>query len=81
MTGPRSATPIEHGTLNGARKHRYRRVPLCNPCRAEERKYQRERAAIRRKSRAEERAEQGLPTYLTEDQWQARVAARKAAAR
>ena len=74
-------TPIDHGTLNGARKERRRGIPLCGPCREKEREYGRERAAARRKSLAEERAEQGLPNHLTEDQWQARVAARKAAAR
>ncbi|TLQ43459.1 hypothetical protein [Streptomyces marianii] len=53
--------PIAHGTYKGARQHRYREEPLCEPCRIAENAYQNERYAARR-------------GYLTEEQWQARQA-------
>lgn len=74
-------TSIEHGTLNGARKEARRRLPICDACRVPMRAYQAERARARRRTAAEERAERGLPNYLTEDEWQAHVAAREAAKR
>jgi hypothetical protein len=54
--------PIAHGTYRGARQHRYRKEPLCEPCRLAENAYQNERYAQRKQ-------EQG---YLTEEEWQAR---------
>lgn len=74
-------TPIEHGTLNGARKEAHRGLPICDACRVPMRAYQTERARARRRAAAEERAERGLPTYYTEEQWQQIVAARKAGPR
>jgi hypothetical protein len=79
MAKPRG--PIDHGTLNGARTEQHRRLPICALCRPLLRAYNRETAAARRAALAERRAAQGLPTYLTEDEWQAHVAAREAAAR
>ncbi|MCX5587601.1 hypothetical protein [Streptomyces erythrochromogenes] len=40
--------PIAHGTVNGAKQHRYRKEPLCYPCRVAEAAGQRDRAAARR---------------------------------
>lgn len=40
--------PIAHGTYRGARQHRYRKEPLCEPCRLADLAYQRQRYAIRR---------------------------------
>lgn len=57
--------PIAHGTVRGARQHRYRKDPLCQPCRDAENAHQREQAAGKPKQ------------YLTEEEWQARVAARR----
>ncbi|MEV7793374.1 hypothetical protein AB0O68_15480 [Streptomyces sp. NPDC087512] len=54
--------PIAHGTYKGARQHRYRKEPLCEPCRQAENTYQNEK--YRRRKQAE--------GFLTEDQWQAR---------
>lgn len=44
--------PIAHGTYNGARQHRYRKEPLCQPCRDAENAYQRQQKQdARKKSR------------------------------
>jgi hypothetical protein len=44
--------PIAHGTFKGARQHRYRKEPLCEPCRLAENAYQNERnRALRQTSR------------------------------
>lgn len=40
--GPKTPTPIDHGTLSGARKHRWRNIPMCEDCAAAERAYGRE---------------------------------------
>lgn len=69
--------PIAHGTLRGAKQHRYRKEQLCEPCHQAEAEYQRERYQTagkpkRKKSTAPQR-------YLTEEEWQAKVAARNAA--
>lgn len=40
--------PIAHGTPNGAKQHRYRKEPLCQPCRVAEAADQRERYIARR---------------------------------
>ncbi|MEV8042423.1 hypothetical protein AB0P02_01080 [Streptomyces griseoluteus] len=40
--------PIAHGTFKGARQHRYRKEPLCEPCREAENAYTRERQRARR---------------------------------
>lgn len=55
--------PIAHGTYRGARQHRYRKEPLCEPCRIAENTYQNDRYAKRR-------------VHLTEAEWQAKQAAR-----
>lgn len=68
--------PIAHGTLAGAKQHRYRKEPVCEPCRGAERDYQRERYGVRRASEVPDG--QPSPLFLTEEQWQERVAARKA---
>jgi len=39
--------PIAHGTPNGAKQHRYRKEPLCQPCRVAEAADQRRRYAAR----------------------------------
>ncbi|HZF92029.1 hypothetical protein [Streptomyces sp.] len=54
--------PIAHGTYRGARQHRYRKEPLCEPCRLAENAYTKERYAERKKAEG----------YLTEEQWQGR---------
>ncbi|MFJ1995269.1 hypothetical protein [Streptomyces asiaticus] len=59
--------PIAHGTYKGARQHYYRREPLCDDCRQAERDY-------RNKLR------HGRSGYLTEEEWQARQAARNGGA-
>ncbi|QFQ97428.1 hypothetical protein F9278_15780 [Streptomyces phaeolivaceus] len=65
--------PINHGTFRGARQHRYRKEPLCQPCQNAENAYQRERNAkgLRKKAAPKPKV------YLTEEEWQARVAARQ----
>ncbi|MEC3993971.1 hypothetical protein VSR01_10620 [Actinacidiphila sp. DG2A-62] len=63
--------PIAHGELRGARQHRYRKEPLCEACRRAENEYQRNKPKSPRKASSQQ--------YLTEEEWQARVAARKAA--
>lgn len=71
LTRPRGGSerkPIAHATYRGARQHRYRKEPLCEPCRLAENAYQNERYAQR--TAAPKR-------YLTEEEWQARVAARR----
>ncbi|MCB5168045.1 hypothetical protein LG634_24860 [Streptomyces bambusae] len=40
--------PIAHGTVNGAKQHRWRKEPLCYPCRIAEAAGQRDRAAARK---------------------------------
>ncbi|GAQ52114.1 hypothetical protein [Streptomyces acidiscabies] len=55
--------PIAHGTFRGARQHRYREEPLC----------QRERSGGKPRKKAAPKPKQ----YLTEEEWQARVAARR----
>lgn len=71
--------PIAHGELKGAKQHRYRKEPLCGPCREAEAAYQRNRHRARNHPDwLDERGE--TRTYLTEEEWQERVAARKAAA-
>ena len=42
--GGSARKPIAHGTFRGARQHRYRKEPLCQPCRDAENAYQRERS-------------------------------------
>lgn len=57
--------PIAHGTYRGSRQHRYRKEPLCEPCRLAENAYQQERDAKGPRRKA-------TPTqYLTEEEWQA----------
>lgn len=65
--------PIAHGTFRGARQHRYREEPLCQPCRDAENAYQRERSGGKPRKKAAPKPTQ----YLTEEEWQARVAARR----
>lgn len=71
--------PIAHGEFKGAQQHRYRKEPLCEPCREAYRAYHRDRYGVRKASQLPEG--QTEPQYLTEEQWQALVAARKAGAR
>jgi hypothetical protein len=40
--------PIAHGTSKGAKQHRYRKEPLCQPCRLADLADQRQRYAARR---------------------------------
>lgn len=39
--------PIAHGTFNGAQQHRYRKEPMCDPCREAWLAYWREQNALR----------------------------------
>lgn len=64
---------IAHGTFKGARQHRYRKEPLCEPCRLAENAYQNQRNALKPRKKAAPTPQQ----YLTEGEWQARVAARR----
>ncbi|MFI0530286.1 hypothetical protein ACH3XX_09580 [Streptomyces scabiei] len=48
--GGSARKPIAHGTLKGSRQHRYRKEPLCEPCRLAENAYQSERARARRQT-------------------------------
>ncbi|SMF86016.1 hypothetical protein [Streptomyces sp. Amel2xC10] len=73
--GGSARKPIAHGTYRGARQHRYRKEPLCRPCRDAENAYQREQYARNPRKRAARKQTQ----YLTEEEWQARVAARREA--
>lgn len=74
---PSRRKPIAHGTLRGARQHRYRGEPLCQPCRDGENAYQREQSAG--KSRRPKKNPKPK-VYLTEEEWQARQAAQKSGA-
>lgn len=65
--------PIDHGTFKGARQHRYRKEPLCEPCRLEENAYQNDRNARGLRKKAASKPKQ----YLTEEEWQARQAGRR----
>jgi hypothetical protein len=65
--------PIAHGEFKGARQHRYRGEALCEPCRLAENAYQNERNARGLRKKAAPKPTQ----YLTEEEWQARVAARR----
>ncbi|MFF0597839.1 hypothetical protein [Streptomyces antibioticus] len=69
----RPRKPIAHGTYRGARQHRYRKEPLCRPCLDAENAYQRAWYARNPDKRRVRRQTQ----YLTEEEWQARVAARR----
>ncbi|MFF2651491.1 hypothetical protein [Streptomyces sp. NPDC058045] len=60
--------PIAHGTFRGARQHRYRKEPLCEPCRLAENAYHNERNASRPRKKAISKPK----TYVTEEEWQAR---------
>lgn len=60
--------PIAHGTFRGARQHRYRKEPLCEPCRLAENDYQNERNARGLRKKVVPKPKQ----YLTEEEWQAR---------
>lgn len=60
--------PIAHGTFKGACQHRYRQEPLCEPCRLARNAYQQKRSADRKSAPQQ---------YLTEEEWQACVAARR----
>lgn len=64
--------PIDHGTFKGARQHRYRKEALCEPCRLAENAYQNERNAGKPRKKTAPKPKQ----YLTEEEWQARQAAR-----
>ncbi|MCW2897805.1 MAG: hypothetical protein JWO67_70 [Streptosporangiaceae bacterium] len=65
--------PIAHGEPRGAKQHRYRGEELCDACHRAEAEYQRERA-----SGAPRKARTPKPKqYLTEEEWQARRAARQ----
>lgn len=66
--------PIAHGTYRGARQHRYRGEPVCEECRLAENAYQRERSARKPPKKAAPKPK----VYLTEEEWQARQAARGA---
>ncbi|MBL1100103.1 hypothetical protein [Streptomyces coffeae] len=66
--------PIAHGTFKGARQHRYRQEPLCPPCPEAENAYQREQSAGKPRRPKKDPKEK---VYLTEEEWQARQAARK----
>jgi Zn-dependent M32 family carboxypeptidase len=69
--------PTAHGELRGARQHRYRKEPLCEACHRAEAAYQRDKYKASGKPRRRKKAAQAQ--YLTEEQWQAKVAARSAA--
>lgn len=79
---PRLRKPIAHGELRGAKQHRYRGEPLCEACHDAEAEYQRERAIARDGVERTPRKKAGPKprVYLTEAEWQARAAARKAGA-
>jgi hypothetical protein len=78
-SGGRKRKPINHGTLAGYQQHRYRGETACDKCKAGLAEYARERATARdgieRKPRA--KAAPRPMQYLTEEEWQARVAARQ----
>lgn len=74
--GGRARQPIAHGEFKGARQHRYRKEPLCGPCREAEAEYRREHPQVQRGPRRP-KAPTGQEQYLTEEQWQARVATRR----
>jgi hypothetical protein len=75
----RPRKPIAHGTLAGYKQHRYRGEDACDDCKAGLAEYTRERATARdgieRQPRA--KAEPRPKQYLTEEEWQARVATRQ----
>ncbi|MFE9127029.1 hypothetical protein ACFYOF_16690 [Streptomyces sp. NPDC007148] len=62
--------PIAHGEYKGARQHRYRNEPLCEPCRVAENAYQNERNAQGLRKKAGPKPKQ----YLTEEEGQRRRA-------
>ncbi|WP_435251660.1 hypothetical protein [Streptomyces tendae] len=70
--GGSARKPIAHGTFRGARQHRYRKEQLCQPCLDAETAYYRERRAGKPRNRKPQPKQ-----YLTEEEWQARVAARR----
>jgi hypothetical protein len=51
--GGRKYQPIAHGEYKGARQHRYRGEPLCEPCRLAENAYQ---LGMKRKARERKQA-------------------------
>lgn len=53
--------PVAHGSYRGARQHRYRKEPLCQPCRDAENAYQNDQYALR-------------TGRITEAEWHARRA-------
>lgn len=75
----RPRKPIAHGTLAGYKQHRYRGETACDDCKRGMAEYTRERATARdgveRKPRA--KATPKPMQYLTEEEWQARQAARQ----
>ena len=82
LTQPRGGSqrkPIKHGTLAGYKQHRYRGEDACDDCKAGLAEYTRERATARdgieRKPR--KKAVPKPRVYLTEEEWQARQAARQ----
>lgn len=54
MTAKGYQGPIKHGTTAGARAHKVRKIPLCEPCRIARNDYERKRhEAARRRKEAE----------------------------
>ena len=75
----RPRKPIAHGKLSGYKQHRYRGEDACADCKRGMADYQRERATARdgieRKPRGKPEPQPAV--YLTEEEWQARQAARQ----
>jgi hypothetical protein len=75
--------PIAHGKLSGYKQHRYRGEEPCADCKAGAAEYQRERAIARDGAERKPRRKPvpKLVQYLTEEEWQARRAARNGGAK
>lgn len=72
--------PIAHGELRGAKQHRYRKEPLCEACHRAEAAYQRDTYDKYKATGKPRRQKKAAPArYLTEEQWQAKIADRTAA--
>jgi hypothetical protein len=78
-SGGSQRKPIKHGKLSGYKQHRYRGEDACDDCKAGLADYQRERATARDGIERKPRVKATLKPkqYLTEEEWQARQAARQ----
>lgn len=74
--GGSTRKPIAHGELRGAKQHRYRGEKPCERCRLAEAAYQRDRHRARYHPEWLDTDDEPR-AYLTEQEWQELVAARK----